>query len=315
MKKIILLLVVVVFSLFLLACNIFDSDRAKLIINIITENDSSIIAENIFLLDNADTSQIFTGKRLSSNKIEFTNLKYGSYSLYIGTQVFDDNIRVFANIVTRDITVDISEHEYRVTTFQNLSDSRMYGVVVVIENFDDTHSLTEVEIPIDLLAFGGSHNLVVMNNSLIKHVVYMGSTGIYSIRNITQDDVVFIHNGYRPYIAFAFCSQAIGSATGEVDIFYNEDGIAQIGIKSFDQIACEFMIFDLIRNRRFSVMRWELGVTPPSAGAGMGAIYPLNIFGILTNSTDPRLVDALLSDDSILAVEVYYYIGSFWEEK
>lgn len=305
-KRLLLVLFTAVLLLIISACS--TNDNAGLTVSIITEGSSSIIAENISLRNNADTTQIIRGK-IQSNRIRFTGLEHGSYSLFAGTQVVDADIRVFTNNVAHNITLDSARNEYRVITLVNQSHTMVWKIVLTIADFEDTNATTEVVLDVDIPS-RGSHDLVVLGNCLIKHALFFGVGGVYSTRDIDQRDgaVVYIEYLGGPNIVIAFCSQAIGSTTGEIDIFYNDDGIVQIGIESFDQIAREFGFADLIRNRTdiYTSASWALAVPFP-AGTDLASIYFQNIFGITRALKYDGVIEALLNDDSILAAKAPDY--------
>ena len=267
--------------LILLACELtnFSSNNSELTIRIITKEQNSIVAEKIILKNNSDDTQIFTSK-IISNEIVFKKLEHGSYSLFDNTQLLERNIKVYTKNVFHDFTLDPDKHEYRSIVIQNNCFRNIVVATITSTTFEDINSVSEV-IYSPSLSREKDNNLVVLGNYPIKRARFKGFGGYYSIPDIDKKELVIISDSDRPWMMITFCKETIASTIGEIKLFYNDEGFAQIGIESFDKIARDYMIVDLI-------------------GSGL-------VFGIITRKEIAGIIESLENDDSVLKLELIFY--------
>ena len=286
MKKI-LFLIISVMMLNLVACNILNlrNTKNKLTVALNTEANTCLIAQNIILQDNANPAKSFRGKA-QANNIVFTGINYGSYSLIIDSCIYDDNINVSKKNVTHYLDLNPDEHEFEnIKIFINIFNYYFHyieKIIVTETTFEDKNSVIELKLT-PTLEYIENLNLLVLGNYTIKRARFAGIGGGYFVPDIYQKDEVKITIDEGPYLGIKFRKDAVGSFTGAKDIHYDDDGIVQTGIDSFDRIAREFRILDLI-------------------GSSIQ-----HDFAIFAKPQIPGLYEALKKDASIHDVYHYFY--------
>ena len=108
---------------------------------------------------------------------------------------------------------------------------------------------------------------------------------------------------YPNTILFCFKADRIGSNIGEIDKYY-EEGIVQVGLKSFDLLAKTYQITELERLYWVKDQKW----------IDTNGVAPMNIFKatIKDNSQIEQAIEALSKDQNIIYAE-YEGIAKFYE--
>ena len=282
-----------------------ETKNNSLTINFIVESGISVITKNITLRSETDHSLIYTGNR-QNNKIEYINLPNDTFSIIVGEKEYKDQIDFFSNKMTKNISLDTSE--YSTVVFQNHTFGYINEIIMICENDDDgfiTETYTYFRLT-ELGSQGSFAGLDIYSYGAIKHIVTIGGDAIFSMRNVDLNNVVDIKYDSRPNVLIVFCSETIAATIGEIIVRENEEGIIQIGIDSFDAIAREFQIYDLIQNRKRDMgAHWTLPAILPGPDN-----RPEQVFGILRRAPKYGLVDALQNDESIIAAQSVIWIDN-----
>ena len=278
--------IVTMLSLLTMSCNNTspNTGSAELIVNMIVTDGESIISENVFLRNNADATKVFKSV-IQNNQVVFTGLDFGEYSFYLSSQLYDENIIVSTENVFRNLQFNSEIHETRILTLRSHTFREIAVIYVSNSTFDDINSLSHIVLSPGL-SFGDYHNLVILDDYLIKRARIKGHGGIYSISNLDKTDEVYITNYDRPWASITFCEKTLDSNLNGFSIFYDDNGIVQTGIKSFDQIAREYMIIDLINsmiNNKYPEVYSYLVVSKPIEG----------IYEALLNEVSIQIIDLI----------------------